>query len=144
MRPAGAGTPTPASGSGIVTAAGLAWRAAPGASVGFLALSLVSAALPVAAAWLTRLVLDGLVTPSSDGTALVWVALALGGVGLAGLVVIPATTYAKVTLERNVGLYATGELFSAVNRFDGLARFEDPAFLDRLRLASQAGGGTPS
>jgi ATP-binding cassette subfamily B protein len=43
-----------------------------------------------------------------------------------------------------VGLLAQDRLFRAAERFVGLRRFEDPAFLDRLNLAQQAGGSTPS
>lgn len=34
-------------------------------------------------------------------------------------------------------------LYSAVNRIEGLAQFENPAFLDRIRLAQQGASGAP-
>ncbi|MEV4180319.1 hypothetical protein AB0J28_02590 [Streptosporangium canum] len=51
--------------------------------------------------------------------------------------------YLYSDLERATGLLGQDRLYTAVNALPGLARFEDPAFLDRLRLAGQAGGMTP-
>ncbi|MEU6114466.1 ABC transporter ATP-binding protein [Streptomyces sp. NPDC047117] len=126
------------------TACRLACAAAPGTFSLYVIMTLVGGVLPVAAAWLTKLILDGLSgsgrTPAFDpmwsavGFALAGVLLAVGPQG---------AEYLRTELDRSVGLRAQDQLFRAVERFVGLARFEDPAFLDRLRLAEQAGGTMP-
>ena len=49
----------------------------------------------------------------------------------------------NLALERRVSLLSTDELYTAVGRFVGLGRFEDPEFRDRLRLAAESAGRTP-
>ncbi|MEV0810717.1 hypothetical protein [Micromonospora sp. NPDC050200] len=51
--------------------------------------------------------------------------------------------YLHAELGRRIARTAQDQLYGAVNGFTGLARFEDPRFLDRLQLAQQAGAGTP-
>jgi ATP-binding cassette subfamily B protein len=126
---------------GAVTAA---WRAAPGGTAALAALAVAAAGVPVAVAWVTRLVLDRIV--GADGAALLGLALALAGLGLAAALLPPLTTYAGNRLGRAASLTALERLFTVVNSFDGLARLENPAFQDRLRMAQSAGaqaiGGT--
>ncbi|MGW1106872.1 ABC transporter ATP-binding protein [Streptomyces sp. NPDC002540] len=104
--------------------------------------TLVGGVLPVAAAWLTKLILDGLSgrTPAWDP---VWSAVGFSLAGVALAIGPQGAEYLRSELDRSVGLRAQDRLFRAVERFVGLARFEDPAFLDRLRLAEQAGGTMP-
>ncbi|WP_117211331.1 ABC transporter ATP-binding protein [Allorhizocola rhizosphaerae] len=127
----------------VASACALAVAAAPAVLAGYLALALTSGALPVAAAWLTKLIVDGLV-----GSAPMRTVIGLGaGLGVAGMLtaaVPPVTRYLRGELDRRVGLLAQDRLFAAVDRFVGLDRFEDPRFVDRLRLAQQAGGMTPN
>lgn len=129
---------------GLVRALGLAWQAGRFHLLGFGALTLLEAGFPVVVAWLTKYALDAIVDPAL-GVAMVVVA----GSGLAATSVLRsvtphATGYLAAELGRRVGLLAQDRLFRAAEQFVGLRRFEDPAFLDRLNLAQQAGGGTPS
>ncbi len=104
----------------------------------FVVLTVISGVLPIGVAWLTKLVVDGVV---GGGPV---VALA-AGLALAGAVTASVPTliqYLRSELDRKVGLVAQDRLFSAVDRFVGLARFEDPRFLDRLRLAQQTTDST--
>jgi ATP-binding cassette subfamily B protein len=126
----------------------LALRAAPVPLLGLVSLALLAAATPVAAAWLTSRLLDGLAGPGSSWAARSWptlapVAIALVAVGLVGATGPHGTLYLQGVLARRASLAAQDRLYQAVNAFAGLGRFEDPAFLDRLRLAQQAGQGTP-
>ncbi|MFF4380023.1 ABC transporter ATP-binding protein [Kitasatospora sp. NPDC001547] len=116
----------------------LAAEAAPGALAGYAACSLAAAALPVVLAWLTRSLLDALT--GHGGPAMP--AVLGGGLVAAGVVttLLPQLTrYLAAQVQRRTGLLAQEQLFTAVDGFTGLARFEDPRFLDRLRLAQQAG-----
>ncbi|MEU4475157.1 ABC transporter ATP-binding protein [Micromonospora sp. NPDC023888] len=126
----------------MLAAATLTARAAPLRLAGYAGLALLGGTLPVLAAWLTKLVLDGLVR----GTALTVLAWLAGGLALASLLtgVTPQVTeYLRADMDRATGLRAHDLLFRAVSGFVGLRRFEDPTFLDRLRLAQQSGGTSP-
>ncbi|WP_432142166.1 ABC transporter ATP-binding protein [Streptomyces sp. bgisy084] len=107
-------------------------------------LTVAAAGVPVAMAWVTRLVLDCLV--GVDGAALLGLALVLAGLGLASALLPPLASYAGNHLGRAASLTALDLLFTVVNSFGGLAQLENPAFQDRLRMAQSAGtqaiGGT--
>ncbi|NBM14646.1 ABC transporter ATP-binding protein [Streptomyces sp. GC420] len=130
----------PASLRTLRTAFALVFRAAPAALVLCVLLSIAAAATPVASAWLLKAVLDRLVAGSGD---LVTLTVLLVGCGVAVAVVPQTLQYVRALLRRAVGLHAQVELHSAVDRFTGLTRFEDPRFLDRLRIAQQSGGSAP-
>ncbi|MEO6088188.1 MAG: ABC transporter ATP-binding protein [Umezawaea sp.] len=115
----------------------LVWRAAPLHLLGFLVVTLVGAVTPIAVAWFTKLALDELVTPGPLGV-LIALSVGLAAAGLLGAVGPQVGQYLRAELDRRAGLLAKDELFAAVERFAGLARFEDPVFLDRLRLAEQS------
>ncbi|WP_239101536.1 ABC transporter ATP-binding protein [Microbispora amethystogenes] len=134
---------TTASTRAVVAAAGLAWRASRGLTLAFAVLTALMAALPVAIAWCTKLVLDeiGGTHPRPGATAALGAALA--GCGLLAALGPQVVQYVRDESGRRVGLVAQDRLFQAVERFAGLARFEDPAFLDRIRMAQQYGGATP-
>ena len=121
----------------------MAWRAGPLVVSGLAAIALVWALVPVALGWLTKVALD-LVSAGPVGRDDV---LVLGGalavLGLAAGLAPHSETYLRAEMDRRVGLRAQDTLFAAVERFVGLTRFEDPTFLDQLRLAHQSGGVTP-
>ncbi|MFC4059965.1 ABC transporter ATP-binding protein [Planomonospora corallina] len=127
--------------TGIAPALALAFQAAPGTVSLLVLTALASSSAPVAVAWLTKLVLDRITVVDSDLFA---IAGCLAALGLVMGTLPDAVRYLHGELDRATGLLARDRLFSAVNRLPGLARFEDPAFLDRLRLAGQSGGITPS
>ncbi|MFE9203519.1 ABC transporter ATP-binding protein [Micromonospora sp. NPDC007230] len=120
-------------------AAGLAWRAAPGALTLLAVCTVAAAAVPVGSALAVKLLLDRI---TAGDTAVIGPGLGLCVLGLA-LAALPAlSSYLRSELARATGLTATDRLYSALNRLPGLARFEDPAFVDRLRMATQS-SGTP-
>jgi len=121
----------------------LAARAAPGPLTLYIGITLVTGAVPVATAWLTKRLIDDLVGGAGTGTLLAF------GAGLATAGVVTAVTpqltqYLRAEMDRSVGLVTQDRLFSAMERFTGIGRFEDPHFLDRLRLAQQSGSATPN
>jgi ATP-binding cassette subfamily B protein len=118
----------------------LAWRSAPGAVLASVGLSVLGGTAPIALAWLTRAVLDSL---AAGAGAVAAPALALAAVGVATALAPHSTRYAAARLERRVGLAAQDRLFTAMNRFAGLARLEDPAFQNRFQLAGRSGGSAP-
>ncbi|WP_162561297.1 ABC transporter ATP-binding protein [Salinispora vitiensis] len=98
--------------------------------------------IPVAIAWLTKILIDGFQFPEESLNAFVVVG-AITGFGVAAALLPYAVDYARGKLRRSIGVQVQERLFLAVNRFKGLQRFEDPAFLDRLRLADRAASTAP-
>jgi ATP-binding cassette, subfamily B, bacterial len=127
----------------MLLACALAVKAAPGTLAGYVILTLAVGTLPVATAWLTKMVLDGLVSGAPLHT-LVQQGAGLSAAGVVTGTVPHATQYLRAELDRQVGLLTQDRLFAAIDGFVGLGRFEDPHFLDRLRLAQQAGRMTPN
>ncbi|MEV4010526.1 ABC transporter ATP-binding protein [Nonomuraea angiospora] len=127
----------------LVRALALAWRAGRWHVLAYAILALLEAAVPVAAAWLTKSALDAIAHPGG-ASALVAVGVALAVAGLAATALPHLSRYVRQELERRTGRLAQDRLFASVERFTGLARFEDPAFLDRMSLAHSSGGATPS
>jgi ATP-binding cassette subfamily B protein len=123
--------------------AGLAWQAAAGPLTAYLIMSLAGAGVPVAAAWLTKDVIDHLVG-EPGGVPLLWLGAGLAVLGLVAAVAPRINAYLHTELDRAIRLTAQDRLFQAVGRFTGLARFEDPQFADRIRLARQTGGASPA
>ncbi|MEU6729832.1 ABC transporter ATP-binding protein [Nonomuraea wenchangensis] len=126
----------------LASAVTLAWSAHPVAAAGVFGIATIMGMSPVALAWCTKLLIDDLTAPG-QGLAL-W---ALGGILLVtGLSATAqsAGRYMYAELRRGVEIKVHSELFAAINRFPGLALFEQPAFRDRLELAGQAGQAAPS
>ncbi|MFJ8250392.1 ABC transporter ATP-binding protein [Streptomyces sp. NPDC094466] len=127
----------------LAAAVRLAGRAAPATLTGWLLLTVAASAAPVAAAWTLKTVIDRLVTaPFADGS-LTGPVLLLVGCGVVLAVVPQFLQYLRAQLGRAVGLRAQIELHTAVDRFTGIGPYENPRFLDRLRMARQYGGSAP-
>lgn len=120
----------------------LAFRTSPLLVFIYVILALVSGSLPVAIGWLTKLIVDGLV----DGAPLnrvVTLGAILAAAGLVQGFAPIVTNFLRTELDREIGLIAQQSLFAAVNRFIGLAPFESPNYLDRMRLAKSSGRDGP-
>ncbi|MEO3790735.1 ABC transporter ATP-binding protein [Nonomuraea sp. B10E15] len=117
-------------------AAATAWSAAAVPAIGYAVTLLGTAAAPVAAAWLTKLVIDGL-TGAASLAELLGLAAGLAGIGVAAAVLPHWSGYLGNQVGRAMVAATTDRLFAATARFPGLRPFEDPRFLDRLRLAQE-------
>jgi ATP-binding cassette, subfamily B, bacterial len=126
-----AGSPTARATAAHVTR--LVWRAGRWTAVAYLAVTVAEAVVPVAMAWLMKSLLDRL---TGVGPVLPVVAM-LAGVGVVAVALPRFGGYLRNEIDRRVGAAAVDTLFAATGRFVGLSRFEDPAFLDRIRLARQ-------
>ncbi|MFG3552162.1 ABC transporter ATP-binding protein [Streptomyces sp. NPDC047725] len=98
--------------------------------------------LPVLLAWFTKMTLDSL-RPHGESELIGW-ALGLTTLGVVTALLPHLSQYCAAELGRQVSRHTTSTLFTAVNGFIGLGRFEDPRFLDRLRLAGHGGGANPA
>ncbi len=130
----------------------LTWRASPGLVCGTLLLIILQALLPLAALALAKAVVDraaldlGLVAAPDPLAARLplpaWIALAAAAVAVGQLIEPFERTFQSVVGDRVTGSMA-GELIRAANRWQGLARFEDPSFADdlaRVRRSSRRAG----
>ncbi|GAA3287058.1 ABC transporter ATP-binding protein [Dactylosporangium vinaceum] len=118
-------------------------RATPARLAGDAVVTLVGAAVPVATVWLLKSALDEI---SSGGGTARTLALSIAGLVVAGLfaATLPSLgTYLQNEVGRAIGRRAQSDLYQATARLTGLARLEDPAFHDRLRMAQTAGRSGP-
>jgi ATP-binding cassette subfamily B protein len=122
------------------TAIGLTAQAAPVTTIGYLVTGALTAGAPVASALLLRILVNRLIAHDPLGTLVVPVTgIALCMAAIAGMDRIGH--YLRNEMERRTGILADDRVYQAVNSLDGLARLEDPPFLDRIRMAQQAGAG---
>ncbi|SCE67774.1 ATP-binding cassette, subfamily B [Micromonospora purpureochromogenes] len=123
----------------------LGWAASPAACLAGLGVMALSGLTPAASAWASKLLVDGLTgarTAHAGGLVMIaGLTLALGGIGT---VLGYLASLATAAQQRAIALRVESELYGAVNRLPGLARFEDPDFQDRLRLAEQSAAAAPS
>ncbi len=111
--------------------------------VGRILTAVAQSASPVAAAWLTKQLLDRLVQPGAAASAIVLPAVLLAICGLVVGVLAPVDAYVAQEMDRRTSRLSRSRLFDAVARLDGLRWFENPAFLDRLRIADSSGSSAP-
>ncbi|ETK38159.1 ABC transporter ATP-binding protein, partial [Microbispora sp. ATCC PTA-5024] len=109
-----------------------------------LALAVLEGLLPPVSAWFTKRLIDALAGGPAGNTGRVAVAAAgLAAAGLLSGAHRGVASYLSGALARSARLVAADRLFRRINEHVGLARLESPAYLDRLRLATQAGGQAP-
>ncbi|MEU4696812.1 ABC transporter ATP-binding protein [Nonomuraea dietziae] len=117
----------------------LCWRAGPVLAVSQLVVTVVAGLLPTGTVWVTKLLIDGLAADLVD--RVLGPVVGLVALGLAAGVLPHVTGYLRAESDRRLDLLLQDRLYTRVNGFQGLSRFEDPAFLDELRMATQATGG---
>ncbi|MEV5413991.1 ABC transporter ATP-binding protein [Thermopolyspora sp. NPDC052614] len=126
----------------ILEAVRLSWQAGRLFTALFATLTLVAAFVPIVVAWLTKLVLDA-ITSGAGIEPIVVLGLVLAATGVVAAVIPHIGHFASQETQRRVGLLAQDRLFAATEKFVGMARFEDPVFLNRMQMAVQHGGTTP-
>ncbi|MEV0489538.1 ABC transporter ATP-binding protein [Streptomyces atratus] len=125
------------------TVLGLALRFAWPQLAGVVLIALTLAQLPVLVAWLMSAMLNAIAQGGGTPAQVTGPAVATAVAGLALAVLPHVETLLRGELSRRVALAAQDRLYTAVNGWSGLGRFEDPTMLDRLRLAQQCGQQAP-
>lgn len=120
----------------------LAWGAGGPGLAALLLVTVAAGLLPVASAWLVKLLLDVL-TGAQSGVALGTVLAGLAAVTAVGQLLPAWEEYWRAELQRRMAFRITDLLTRKVNGFQGLGAFEDPAFHDDLRLAQDGGRSAP-
>lgn len=126
----------------LVSAFRLTRTAAPAGTPLYAVLCLLGGVVPLAAAWCTKVLLDGLAAGGGWAALVPW-AVALAATGLVSGLLPVASEYLKQRLDRAVAVVTMDRLYRAMGRLTGLARMEDPRFRDRLQLAQQTGRSGP-
>jgi ATP-binding cassette, subfamily B, bacterial len=142
--PSAATEPPAAFGRLVLDAVRLGIRGAKGPLFLVATVTLVGAVVPATVAWLTSVIIDQLAGGGVLPASRTWtVCLALAGASLVAALLPFINEYAEAEFGRRVGLVAQDELYQALDRLSGLARFEDPAFHNRLAVAQASGGAIP-
>jgi ATP-binding cassette subfamily B protein len=123
-------------------AIGIYVGAAPWAAVLSIVLMVEGGLAPVAVAWFTRAIIEGL--SARDTTEIAVGVVGFGVLGLLSPVVSHVSQYVQRETERRVLARTQIELFTAVSAHPGLAELEDSAYHDRLRLANEASRYAPT
>lgn len=127
----------------------LACGSRPGATTAVVALEVAQGLLPLAGAWITKLLFDLLGAslraedPPVELRSVAWVVGLQAGVFLVGQALTPVAAYFRAEMARGVSLRVQEAVHRKVNGFAGLAYFEDPHFHDTLRLAHQGAEQRP-
>lgn len=120
----------------------LVWDASPLACVGTLMITALQGLLPLATAWVLKLLLDGLTQRLALNDTVL-------DSFLIGLLVFQAVIMLATTLLPHVSRYLSAELnrrltvliqstvYTKINGFEGIAYFENPQVYDKIRLAQQ-------
>ncbi|MFG1948728.1 ABC transporter ATP-binding protein [Nonomuraea sp. NPDC048826] len=115
----------------------VAVRTVPGLLAAYVVVMLAHAVAPIAVAWLTKMVVDGL-AEGMPVAGLVPLAVGLAVAGAVVAVLPHLSHYLGSQMGRAFTAYTTDRLFLATLRFSGLRNFEDPVFHDRLRMAQSS------
>ncbi len=126
---------------GIAGAVRIAFRAGPVHLSASVLLAVVEGVLPIATAWATKVLLDGVAGEPGDGVVVGLVMLAL--IATAMRVLPAADMFLSAELERRTTFAVQDALGRKVLGFRGIGVFEDPRFHDELRMAQQGGEAAP-
>jgi ATP-binding cassette subfamily B protein len=121
----------------------LAWSASPATLVTVAAMTVAQGAVPVALAWITKVLLDELTQPPFSAGTLIACIAGLAALGLAADGLATLEEYLRSGLHRRVRLAVQTRLFARLNRYPSIEIFEKPELLDRVRLAEHAGDHAP-
>jgi len=125
-------------------AAAVAWRAGGFFWLGTLGLAVFTGATAPASAWMLKELVDDLTRPAPATAPTVALAVAVLLLGALSLSLADLSILLSAACQRTMSVAVNGDLYAAVNRVQGLRRFERPAFQDQIRLAEQAADETPA
>lgn len=121
----------------------LGWRVHKFIFVALILLSLLCGALPLTKAWLIKWLFDLLVASFQRGLQpdmmrqLVLVLIGQGVALIFGQMVTPTSNFLSSELGRRLTFTTQKDVYETINRFAGLAHFENPGSYDIFRLAVQ-------
>jgi ATP-binding cassette, subfamily B, bacterial len=128
------------------TAARLAWSAGGRFWLAMIGLAALTGVIAPVAAWVLKQLIDQLTTlsPASSAGLIVGLAVAVVALNSGSLALSSLSGVTAAACQRTMSVAVAADLYAAVNRIQGLAHFERPAFQDDLRLAERAAEETPA
>ena len=107
-----------------------------------IGLTVLTGVLPLAVAWVNKLIFDllgeGLAGGAPVDWAWLWTLLALSALfAVLSRSTAPVNTFLNAELSRQLTLKVQRLVFDKLNSFRGIAYFENPKFYDTIRLAQQ-------
>jgi ATP-binding cassette subfamily B protein len=124
----------------VRAAVALATRAARAQALALTLVTVAVGGLPAVSAWLGKLLFDEL---AAGGDRVVRYAAGAAAAGALATIAATVGAYLSAVVRARISVAVDDRLVSAVGGLRGLEELEDPAFLDRLRLATQAAHEAP-
>lgn len=119
----------------------LVWQAYPVACLGILLLTILQGLIPLANAWVTKVLLDWLTQLLVGGRVtkeqLIWLLLAQAVLMVATAMLPDLSRYLNAELGRRLTVLIQSTVYKKINRFQGIAHFENPKIYDTIQLAQQ-------
>ena len=134
--------------AGLPRAFGLVWRANRGFTVSLALFAVIGGIIPVATAWVSKLLIDAVVAAASRGGGPGWVRWVLVlvaaqfGLYLAGSLLQTLQSVTQQALQELTGDHVQLTIMEHANRLD-LAFFEEPKFYDTLQEAQREASQRP-
>jgi len=128
----------------------LIWQAQPACFVGLIVLKVLQGLVPLATAWLTKLLFDLLARSLQGGgiasfpRELLLLLAAQAGLSLMNQTISPVQQYLNQVLEHQLTLKIKTSIYEKTTRLVGLTYFEDSRFHDTIQLAAQRAQQGPS
>ncbi len=120
----------------------LAWQAHPTFLGGIIFLTIFQGGMPLASAWITKLLFDLLAQSLIRNAAvnwpqLLWLLAAQALLTVSGQMMAPAYNYLNAELGRKLTLEIQSTVYQKINSFAGIAYFENAELYDTIQLAQQ-------
>lgn len=119
----------------------LVWQAYPIACLGILLLTILQGLIPLANAWVTKILLDWLTQLLVGGRVtkeqLIWLLLAQAVLMVATAMLPDLSRYLNAELGRRLTVLIQSTVYKKIDCFQGIAHFENPKVYDTIQLAQQ-------
>ncbi|MEA5503938.1 ABC transporter ATP-binding protein [Halotia wernerae UHCC 0503] len=119
----------------------LVWQAYPAAFIGILLLTIFQGLIPLANAWVTKVLLDWLtqllIGSRLTKEQLIWLLMAQAVLMVATAMLPNLSRYLNAELGRRLTVLIQSTVYQKINRFQGIAHFENPQVYDKIQLAQQ-------
>jgi len=119
----------------------LVWQAYPAACIGTLLLTILQGLIPLANAWVTKVLLDWLTQLLVGGRLtkeqLIWLLLTQAVLMVATAMLPHLSRYLNAELGRRLTVLIQSTVYQKINQFQGISHFENPQVYDKIQLAQQ-------
>ncbi len=119
----------------------LVWQAYPAACIGTFIITIFQGLIPLANAWVTKVLFDGLAQLLMGGKVakeqLIWLLVVQAILMVATAMLPNLSNYLNAELGRRLTILIQSAVYQKINRFEGIAHFENPQVYDKIRLAQE-------